>query len=271
MKEKKFNYTARIVYECPCCAHQWRDEKKDYCPNCDVKIQYSTLSESKVMEVMSNYWDMNHPEANDFLNEICKLSIVDIAQVGEDEINSKAREYATQMENHGDGERGLTEAQRKIMSDALDSKSSNPIYPESDYDKRQYPKEKGEQNPSESLQPAAVSEGEKWDAVERDFWKRWRGIRVSHASMLDWFHIYWLQSLNQKGEGWIWPKYQVGQEVTFELHTSDTLDHGEIMHVQTNYSSLDGSPYHIYSINGPGYKRFFHIDEKKIISPIPNP
>ena len=39
---QKFNYPARIVFECPCCAHQWRDEEKLYCPNCEVRILYPT-------------------------------------------------------------------------------------------------------------------------------------------------------------------------------------------------------------------------------------
>lgn len=60
MKTDKFNYTARIVYECPCCAHQWRDEKKDYCPNCEVRMLYverPTLSHGEVTKILAHFLD----------------------------------------------------------------------------------------------------------------------------------------------------------------------------------------------------------------------
>ena len=46
MKDK-FNYTARniMVYECPCCHSNWKDEKRPYCPNCEVKLLYSAGEE----------------------------------------------------------------------------------------------------------------------------------------------------------------------------------------------------------------------------------
>jgi len=62
MKDK-FNYTARIVYECPCCAHQWRDEKKDYCPNCEVRMQYAdkpTLSHGELIGIVEDLKSMSN-------------------------------------------------------------------------------------------------------------------------------------------------------------------------------------------------------------------
>lgn len=43
----KFNYTAVgvMLYHCPCCAAEWRTNKLDYCPNCEVKLIYSAGEE----------------------------------------------------------------------------------------------------------------------------------------------------------------------------------------------------------------------------------
>ena len=48
--DAKFNYTARIVFECPCCAHQWRDKEHLYCPNCEVRMLYATRIEGVMGE-----------------------------------------------------------------------------------------------------------------------------------------------------------------------------------------------------------------------------
>lgn len=57
MKANKFQYTARIVFECPCCAHQWRDEQKKYCPNCEVRMTYAQSkmpSEDEIKTTLEN-------------------------------------------------------------------------------------------------------------------------------------------------------------------------------------------------------------------------
>ena len=45
-KTGKFNYMAILVlyYQCPCCTHKWKDWQHSYCPNCEVKINYPSIS-----------------------------------------------------------------------------------------------------------------------------------------------------------------------------------------------------------------------------------
>ena len=51
MKDK-FQYTARgvIHYSCPCCAAKWMTNKLEYCPNCEVKLQYAEPYELPTIE-----------------------------------------------------------------------------------------------------------------------------------------------------------------------------------------------------------------------------
>jgi len=58
MKDK-FNYTARqeTVYICPHCLCRWCDETPDYCPNCKVRIIYTSkpaVSDSAIKEAARN-------------------------------------------------------------------------------------------------------------------------------------------------------------------------------------------------------------------------
>lgn len=51
----KFNYTAQelLFYMCPCCLHKWRGRKPDYCPNCEVRMLYTTeISEEEIKNIL---------------------------------------------------------------------------------------------------------------------------------------------------------------------------------------------------------------------------
>ena len=51
MTDKKFNYTARLAYICPCCDCEIGDAKPDYCPTCEVRMTYPDCPEVTVEEI----------------------------------------------------------------------------------------------------------------------------------------------------------------------------------------------------------------------------
>ena len=53
MTDKKFNYTARLAYICPCCDCEIGDAKPDYCPTCEVRMTYPDCPEVTVEEIAS--------------------------------------------------------------------------------------------------------------------------------------------------------------------------------------------------------------------------
>jgi hypothetical protein len=67
MKDK-FQYTAIgvIHYSCPCCAAKWMTNKLEYCPNCEVKLQYTephSLPTEEEIRKKANIYTL------DFLND----------------------------------------------------------------------------------------------------------------------------------------------------------------------------------------------------------
>ena len=101
MKDK-FNYTAitKTLYGCPCCTLEWTDIKHDYCPNCEVKIEYenNTLNRDKVMERITK--DPAFEGLPEYAKErleplisdaLCSLSLPTLS---EEEIDKMAWNYA---------------------------------------------------------------------------------------------------------------------------------------------------------------------------------